>query len=363
MEAKSKEPDVFRQREILPVEIVGMVLVVLSMAMLFVNAGVVGGLFNAMFNRAFKVVVPVYVTGSIGCAIIISVTMGRVLERLGFTDALMRIFVPLMKYVGVNACVAIPVIYNILGDVNAAGRIASPIFKQAGATKDEQKIGIATLMQAPCSFSILIFGIIAMTAAGVRVFLVLAMGYFLPILLVPLLLRLTIWRDCKAVQLNDMPRFTPNTGFLLTVFGAAKEGAELLFTLIIPACAIIFAGIGALEFFGVWTPFEKILSGMLTFMNIEPESGVVSILAGGSLAMAQLKEVAANYAPHLVVGSFILASSGFPLQVIFGQVPVIWTVSTDLSHRECIVAAAIGAVIRLLTAALFASALGFLYVK
>jgi hypothetical protein len=352
-----------KERKISRIEIVGMVLVVFSMAMLFINAGAVGGLFNAMFNRAYKVVVPVYITGSIGCAIIISVTMGRILERLGFTDALMRIFVPLMKYIGVNACVAIPVIYNILGDVNAAGRISSPIFKKAGATRDEQKIGIATLMQAPCSFSILIFGIIAMTMVHVRVFLVLVLGYFLPVLVVPLILRLTIWRDCKAVSISDMPVFTPTTPFLSTIFGAAKEGAELLFTLIVPACAVIFAAIGALDFFGLWTPFEGALNSMLSFMNIEPKSGVVSILAGGSLAMAQIKDIAAQFAPQLVVGSFILASSGFPLQVIFGQVPIIWAGPTDLSPSECIVAAAVGAVIRLLTAALFASCLGFLYIK
>ena len=77
-----------KQRKVSRIEAVGLVLVIFSMAMLFLNAGAVGGLFNAMFNRAFKVVVPVYVTGSIGCAIIISVTMGRILERLGFTDAL-----------------------------------------------------------------------------------------------------------------------------------------------------------------------------------------------------------------------------------------------------------------------------------
>jgi hypothetical protein len=351
-----------KKRNIAKIEIVGMVLVILSMVLLFVDAGILGNLFNAMFNRAFKTVVPVYVTGSIGCAIIISVTLGRVLERLGFTDALMRIFVPLMKLVGVNACVAIPVVYNILGDVNAAGRISSPIFSKAGATKDEQKIGIATLMQAPSSFSILIFGIIAMTAANVRVFVVLVAGYFLPIVLVPLLLRLTIWRDCKAVSLDEMPVFTPTTEFLPTIFGAAKEGAELLFILIIPACAIIFAIIGALEFFGIWQPLESGLSSILAAMNIEPASGVVSILAGGSLALAQLKDIATTFSPQWVVGSFVLASSS-PLQVIFGQIPVIWAPSTDLNHRECIMAAVVGAVIRLLTAALFGTVLGFLYVR
>lgn len=49
-----------KQRKVSRIEAVGLVLVIFSMAMLFLNAGAVGGLFNAMFNRAFKVVVPVY---------------------------------------------------------------------------------------------------------------------------------------------------------------------------------------------------------------------------------------------------------------------------------------------------------------
>ena len=79
--------------------------------------------------------------------------------------------------------------------------------------------------------------------------------------------------------------------------------------------------------------------------------------------MAQIKDIAMNLTPQMIVGSFVLASSGFPLQVIFGQVPVIWTASTDLSHRDCIVAATIGAAIRLATAGIFATFLGFLYLR
>ena len=101
------------KRKIELIEYVGLFLVAFSFLMLVVNPGGIGNLFNNMFNHAAPIIIKVYITGSIGIAIIISVTMGRLLERLGFTDALMRIFVPLMKVIGVNAAVAVPSVYNI----------------------------------------------------------------------------------------------------------------------------------------------------------------------------------------------------------------------------------------------------------
>lgn len=217
------------------------------------------------------------------------------------------------------------------------------------------------MMQSQSSFAIFVFGLIALNAAKVSVWVVVFLAVFLPVLLTPLLLRLTIWRDTKAVSLEDLPRFTPETGFLPTIFNAAKEGAELLFLLIIPSCAVVFAAIGALDHFGLWTGIQAGINTMLNAFNIHAETGSVSILVGGSLAMAQLKEIAATITPPLVVGSYILASSGFPLQVIFGQIPAIWSGCTDLTEREAMTAAIIGAVIKILTAALFATCLQFLY--
>lgn len=250
------------KRKIELIEYVGLFLVAFSFLMLVVNPGGIGNLFNNMFNHAAPIIIKVYITGSIGIAIIISVTMGRLLERLGFTDALMRIFVPLMKVIGVNAAVAVPSVYNILGDINAAGRIGGPILKKSKATKDEQKIAIATMMQSQSSFAIFVFGLIALNAAKVSVWVVVFLAVFLPVLLTPLLLRLTIWRDTKAVSLEDLPRFTPETGFLPTIFNAAKEGAELLFLLIIPSCAVVFAAIGALDHFGLWTGIQAGINTM-----------------------------------------------------------------------------------------------------
>ena len=114
------------KRKIELIEYVGLFLVAFSFLMLVVNPGGIGNLFNNMFNHAAPIIIKVYITGSIGIAIIISVTMGRLLERLGFTDALMRIFVPLMKVIGVNAAVAVPSVYNILGDINEVANSIVP---------------------------------------------------------------------------------------------------------------------------------------------------------------------------------------------------------------------------------------------
>ncbi|GHV91669.1 hypothetical protein AGMMS50268_21720 [Spirochaetia bacterium] len=350
------------KRKFSKIESVGLVLVAGSMVLLLIKPGIIGDLFNAMFNRAFPIVVSLYLASSVCPAILISVTMGRLLERLGFTDALMRIFIPLMKYIRVNASVAVPAIYNILGDINAAGKIGAPILKKAGATKDEQKIAIATMISGPSSFSILVFGIICMTAVNAKIFLVFVLGLFVPVFVVPLLLRLTIWRDTKAVSsLADIPVFTPNKPLLTTIFGGAREGAEVLFLLIIPACAVVYAGIGALEYFHIWQYIQAGIETLLGWLNIEPKTGTTAILAGGTLAMAQLREIASNTPAPQVIACFILAASGFPLQVIFGQIPAIWTGPTDLSEKECILAAVVGGVIRIITAGIFGRLFIFLW--
>ncbi|QNB46969.1 hypothetical protein BR63_12035 [Thermanaerosceptrum fracticalcis] len=336
------------------IEIVGLTLVVLSLVGLLFNPSFISGLFDAMLKRAHPIIVNAFITGTVGVAIIISVMVGRILERCGFTDALMRIFIPIAKAIGVNPAVVIPAVYNILGDINAAGRIAGPILVKAGATKDEQKIAVVTMMQSQQSFSTFMFGILALTAVGVNPFVIIAVSLFIPLVMVPWLLRMTIYRDTKAVSLDELPSFTPNTPALPTIFNAAREGAELLFLLIIPAIGVIFSIIGALDYLGVWKPFEAGLTAVLNILSIDPKSGMVSILASPTLAMAQLKDVAANMNPKLVVGSVVLAWSGYPFSVIFGQLPAIWSGCTDLNHKEAMYAAILGAVLKLLTAGLIA---------
>lgn len=344
------------------IEIAGIALVVASLVLLMFKPEWIAGIFNAMVDKAVPTVVKVFLTGSVGVAIICSVMMGRILERCGFTDALMRMFLPAAKLIGVNPAVIIPAVYNILGDINAAGKISGPILQKAGATKDEQKIAICTMVQSQQSFSTFMFGLVALTAVGVRAFPVVILAIFLPLVVVPLLLRLTIWRKTKAVDLSEVPSFTPTNSPLAMIFDAAREGANILFLLVIPAVAAIFAIIGALDYVGVWKPVEAGLGAMLQALAIDPETGMISILSSPTLAMAKLKDVAATMDPRFVVGSFVLAASGFPFSVIFGQIPTIWSSCSDLSHREAMGAAVLGVVMRLLTAGFMALVLTPLFV-
>ncbi|MBS4023015.1 MAG: hypothetical protein KGZ79_11465 [Dethiobacter sp.] len=362
------------KRAMTTMEFVGIGLIILSLVGLLFKPNTIAGVFDAMVNNAY-VIFRVFIFGNwnngvwspstVGVAIIVSVMVGRILERLGFTDALLRIFVPIMKYIGVNSAVTIPAVYNILGDINAAGRIAGPILVKAKATKDEQKIAIATMVQSQQSFSTFMLGLLAMTAVGIKVFPVVILVLFLPLIVVPLILRFTIYRDTKAVSLDDLPHFTPATPPIPTLFGAAREGAELLFMLIIPAGVVIFAIIGGLDFLGVWAPVRDALTGMLTAFSIHPDTGILSILVSPTLAMGILSGTlaanAAAVAPRLVLGSFVLASSGFPFSVIFGQIPAVWGSCTDLNEKEAMGAAVLGAVMRLATAAVIALVLAPLF--
>ena len=343
-----------------PIEYVGLgLLVVILLCIFFFHQGF-SGMFDAMFTRAYKMF-EFYLFGAskLGAAIVVSVMTGRILERLGFTDALMRIFLPVMKYIKVNAAVVVGVIYNILGDVNAAGRIAGPVVMKAGCTKDEQKIAIATMCNAPCSFSIIVLGIMSLSLAGINPFPVIIVGIFLPIIIVPAFLKL-FWRDTKAVDITDLPRFTPETGPMDTLFGSAREGAQLVFLFILPAGCAIFALIGILEYFGVWSVITSALGGFLEMIGIEPNTGVDTIVTAGTLAMNNLKTALAEntIAKKLVVGSFVLANSSWPIQVPLGQIPAVWGGVVDLKNSEIMVSALIGCIIRLVYAALVAQIFG-----
>ncbi|MDQ7794486.1 MAG: hypothetical protein RDU89_08765 [bacterium] len=336
------------------IEIVGFCVLGLVLLGLFFNPGFVGGIFNAMVNRVKAVVVDIYLMGTLAVAIITSVIMGRVLERLGLTDALLRVFMPVASWLNINPTVVVPGVYNILGDINAAGRIAAPVLKKAGATKDEQKIAVATMVNSQQSFSTFMLGLIALTAAGIWAFPVVIIAIFGPLVIVPLLLGKTIYRKTKRVELAELPAFTPKTGALPTLFGAGREGAELVFLLIIPAATVVFAIIGALDFIGIWKSIEAGLTSGLQALSIDPQTGILSVLASPTLAMSILKDNAANLAPAMVLGSFVLAASGLPLQVVFGQVPAVWAANSDLNEREAMEAAVIGSVFRVITAVVLA---------
>ncbi|HEY3366457.1 MAG TPA: hypothetical protein VGK74_15485 [Symbiobacteriaceae bacterium] len=345
------------RRSMTTIEWVGIGLVVLTLIGLFYAPQAIAGSFDAMVNKVVSVIVKLFITGTVGMAIVVSVISGRILERLGLTDALIRIFVPITRWLNIHPAVVIPGVYHIVGDINAASRITGPILKKSGATKDEQKIAVATMVQCQQSFSTFMLGILAMSIAGVKVFPVVIVAVFLPLVLIPALLKFTIWRNTKAVALEELPRFTPTTAALPTLFNAAREGAEVLFLVVIPAGAAVFAIIGALEYWHLWQPIEAGLTSLLGALSIDPKTGIISVMASPTLAMATLKETAKALDPRLVVGSFVLAASGLPFSVIFGQIPAIWAGASDLNEREAMGAAVLGVVLRFLTAFLIGALL------
>lgn len=340
---------------------IGIVLVVLALITLIFFPEKLSNAFSAMVERAHPVVINTGILSTMSVSIIISVIVGRLLERLGFTDALMHLFLPWCKIIKINPAVLIPSIYNILGDINASGKISGPILKKSHATKDEMKIAICTMMQSQQSFSTFMIGISCLTLCGARVFAVVAIAIVLPLIIVPFALRHTIWKDCKSVEIKDLPTFTPTDKSILnTLFAAGQEGAHILFMLILPAFAVVFGFIGLVNYVGLWEPFSNMCTSLLTFFNIDPDTGLVSILSSPTLAMTNLKDIAASLDPRLVIGSFVLAASGFPFSVIFGQIPIIWSEATDLTTGEAMRAALLGAVLRLLTAGFVATVLGSL---
>lgn len=381
MENKKNDPAVESledRKKWKPIEMVGLCLFIAFLAIIFFAHEQFSGAFNAMFTRAFKMFeFYLFGTSMLGATIVVSIMTGRILERLGFTDALMRIFLPIMKYLKINAAVCVGIIYNILGDVNAAGKIAGPVVMKAGCTKDEQKIAIATLTNAPASFSIIVLGIIALSTAGINPLPVLLVGVFLPIILIPAFLRL-FWRDTRAADIKDLPRFTPNTGVMDLIFGSAREGVSTVLTLILPAGCAVFAIVGLLEYFGLWGAITTGLGGLLAMIGIEPETGIQTITVAGTLAAKTLGTMVspatadaaagALYATlanpgvkKLIVGSFVLANSSFPIQVPLGQIPAVWSGVVDLKTGEIMGAACIGCVIRLVYAALCAQLFGLFF--
>ncbi len=89
------------------VETTGLVVLAVSLLGLFVNPGFVGGIFDAMVNKAKSIVSDVYLVGTLGTAVICSVMTGRILERLRLTDALLRVFMPLARIMRINPAVVV----------------------------------------------------------------------------------------------------------------------------------------------------------------------------------------------------------------------------------------------------------------
>lgn len=350
------QKDIKNKKPLIPKEdIKGTILVILFILALIFIPHHVGGIFRSMFMTVKAVVVDVFINDIVGMAIMVSVIVGRIMERLGFTDALLRIFIPYARLIGVSSTVFIAGVYNILGDVNAAGRIGAPVLQKGGATLDEKKIAIATMVQAQQSLSTFMMGLICFANAGLKSTAVVLVAVFGPLFIVPLILSKTIWRNTKSVEIDDLPRFTPTTGVLETVFGAGREAASILFLLIIPALTVIFSAIGFLDYLGIWAHVQTFLTWGLQAINVHPETGTLAVLAAPDYALAELGKIAAQVDPKYLIGTFVIASSGLPLCVIFGQIPAVWSQSCEISDKEALKAAVLGIVMRFATAALLAA--------
>src|SRR5699024_6723140 len=156
-------------------------------------------------------VVDTFLTSEVGIAVIVRVVIERLLESLGIPDGLIRIFVPVKRWMKINPAVIIPSAYNLLRDINAAGKIAGPILVKANATKAEQKIAVATMVQSPQSFATFVLGLMALSAFNINAFPLIILAIFAPMVVVPFILKMTIYRDTKKIRLYELPRFTPNT--------------------------------------------------------------------------------------------------------------------------------------------------------
>lgn len=333
-----------------PYEVIGVFIVIVSLVLLFVAPSHLSNLFDTIIDEVKPIVVDTFLVSEVGMAVIVSVVVGRLLERFGFTDGLIRLMIPIMQLFKINPAVIIPSAYNILGDINAAGKISGPILMKSKATKAEQKIAVATMIQSPQSFATFVLGLIALSYFGIKAFPLIIVAIFLPMIVVPFILSRTLYRNTKAVAINELPRFTPKTPWLKTIFNSAREGIELLLLIIIPAVTVIFILIGGLKYAGAWEAIELVLTKVLATMSVEPSTGIVSVLVAPTLAVAQLTDLATSIDPRLIVGAFVLANSGLPIYVIIGQIPAIWADSTSLSEAEVIKAALVGLIIRVVTA-------------
>ena len=271
--------------------IVGLVVFAICMLALFFAPNNLNEGFNAMVENAHPIIIDVGLLSTMSISIIISVIMGRFLERLGFTDAMMQLFLPIGRFLKVNCAILIPAIYNILGDINAAGRIAGPILIKSGATNDEKKLAIFTMVQSEQSFSTFMLGLGCLTLCGARVFAVVVISIFAPLVIAPAIGRL-IWRDCKPMEVDDLPVFTPDTPVLNGLFSAGQEGIYVLLNLVLPAFAVVFGLIGLLSYVGIWQYVNDFLVAAMAALNINPETGILSIMASPTLAMSNLQATA-----------------------------------------------------------------------
>ncbi len=334
------------------ISILGVALFLAFMLALLLIPEHVAGLFTAMAEKAFKNGFNIYLLSSVGAGIVVSVVIGRLLERGGVTDGLVKLFTPIAKLLKINPTTLVPGIYNFLGDVNAAGRITAPILQNAGATRDEKKIAIATMLQLPPAFGAFLYGIKLLAVGQINAFIVVVLGCLVPLFLVPLVLRFTIYRNCQYKDvMKEIPSFTPKGKNVVdTVFEGAIEGADVLIRLILPTTCAIFAVVAALEYFSVWPYIEKTFMALLSLCNIEPTTGMRTLLISGAVgqpALIQMIEEGTAVAPSMIVSSMLFGSACMQFVLPLCQVPIVWKKGTDLSFGQALQACLVSWVLRM----------------
>lgn len=334
---------------------IGLVVLILFLAGLLFIPDKVSGWFDAMAQKALNTVVKNWIIGATGVATIIAVMTGRILERLGMTDALIHVFKPISKLLNINPTFMIGGVYNFLGDANAAGKISAPIMKKAGATEDEILIAIATMFQFPPTFASFMLGIACLAAAKVNAFVVLIFSVFIPLILCPLVLRMTVYRKCKYVEVNDIPSFTPTTNAMDTVFGSAIEGAHTLYLNIVPVACAMFAIIATFEYFGIWSYIQGALYWICSVCSIDPETGVMNMIIAATVGFPALTErllAGEAIAKGIVVATFMLGTSSFPITLPLAILPRLWSEATSIKQSKALLACIIGIVFRLICCAI-----------
>ena len=87
---------------------------------------------------------------------------------------------------------------------------------------------------------------------------------------------------------------------------------------------------------------ESGLSTMLTFMSIEPATGIVSILAAPTLAVAQLAELAGTVDPRLMLVLLFSRILGFHYPSFLARYRSLGQKSSNLNEKEVLKAAIVG---------------------
>src|SRR5690625_7140128 len=109
----------------------------------------------------------------------------------------------------------------------------------------------------------------ALSIFNINAFTLIILAIFASMVVVTFILKMTIYRDTKKIRLYELPRFTPNTTFLNTIFSSAKEGTRVLFLVIILDVVVVFILIGILRFSVIWQRLEAGMSSLFTSVSIE----------------------------------------------------------------------------------------------